>query len=220
MIVLYTDDDMLMISGIQHFIFCRRQWALIHVEQQWVDNVLTYEGQNLHERADNPAFHEHRGDLLTIRALPVRSTMYGITGICDVVEFRDDPLGVRLRGHNGTYQPTVVEYKHGKPKHDLSDILQLLGESVCLEEMLGGKIEYGELFYFETRKRVRIDFDESLRQQFTTIINEMHQYWRRRYTPKVKTGPWCKRCSLAEVCLPELMKKKSATAYIEERLSE
>jgi len=217
---MYSDDDLLLISGIQHFIFCRRQWALIHIEQQWEDNVLTYEGQTLHERSDNPKLIEKRQNILTIRALPVKSYEYGLTGRCDVVEFIEDPAGVHLHGREQTYRPNVVEYKHGKAKYDLSDTLQLLAESMCLEEMLGISIDSGDLFYFETHRRETIHFDDSLRQTLQETVNEMHGYWSKRYTPKVKTGPWCKRCSLANICLPELMKKRSAQKYLEERLAE
>jgi len=133
---MYDEQDYLMISGIQHFLFCRRQWALIHIEQQWQENVLTLEGQYLHEKADQPTSREKRKDRLIVRALPIHSPTLGITGICDVVEFVQDPAGVPLNGEIGTFSPIPVEYKHGKPKQELSDILQLTAQAVCLEEML------------------------------------------------------------------------------------
>lgn len=214
------EDDDLMISGIQHFLFCKRQWALIHIEKQWQENLLTSDGRFLHERADDPKLREKRGDSILVHALHVRSDELGVYGICDAVEFTKSADGARLRGRKGLFQPEVVEFKHGREKHDLSDTYQLLAESMCLEEMLGVTIQYGSLYYFATNKRVQIEFTDEMRMDLKSVIGEMRTYWQRRYTPKVKTGKWCQRCSLAEVCLPILMHKKSAKAYVESRLSE
>ncbi|WP_317914425.1 CRISPR-associated protein Cas4 [Carnobacterium maltaromaticum] len=203
---MYDEQDYLMISGIQHFLFCRRQWALIHIEQQWQENVLTLEGTYLHEKADQPTIREKRKDRLIVRALPVHSPTFGITGICDVVEFIEHPDGVTLNGETGTYLPVPVEYKHGKPKKEPSDVLQLTAQAVCLEEMLACSVPQGFLYYHETKHREVINIDDSLREQLKTTIAEMHQYWQRRYTPKVKTGNFCKKCSLQNICLPKLPK--------------
>lgn len=218
--MVYDESDYLMISGLQHFVFCRRQWALIHVEQAWQDNVLTFEGQQLHHKADQPEIREHRGDTVVIRALPVHSVEYGLTGICDVVEFKRQAEGIKIQQATGTYQPIPVEYKHGHKKYDSSDALQLLGEAICLEEMLGCAIDSGDVFYQETRRRETIPFTPELRTQFKQVVAEMHQYWQRRYTPKVKTGAWCRSCSLKEICLPEMMKKQSVSSYLRKKLSE
>ena len=121
---MYTPDDCLMISGLQHFRFCRRQWAIIHIEQQWAENVRTVEGNFLHERAHNEQLRESRGDLLTVRGLRVQSLTLGLTGQCDVVEFRrDDAHGVPLAGKHGLWLPYPVEYKRGAPKQDSCDEL-------------------------------------------------------------------------------------------------
>lgn len=215
-----AEDDDLMISGIQHFLFCKRQWALIHIEKQWQENILTSDGRFLHERADDPKLREKRGNSLLVHALHVRSNDLSIYGICDAVEFTKSETGAHLHGRKGLFQPEVVEFKHGREKHNLSDTYQLLAESMCLEEMLGVTIERGSLYYFATNKRVQIEFTNEMRADLKNVISEMRTYWQRRYTPKVKTGKWCERCSLAEVCLPVLMRKKSAKAYVESRLSE
>lgn len=209
-----------MISGIQHFVFCRRQWALIHIEQQWADNVLTIEGQELHKKADQPLIREKRGDKLIVRAMPVQSYELGITGICDVVEFLKDPNGVSIQQSEGTYRPSPVEYKRGKPKSDNSDILQLLAQAVCLEEMLVCEINEGYIYYNEVKHREKIIFTETHRQQLKNMVEEMHQYFSRRYTPKVKTGKFCLKCSLQNTCLPTLMNKRSVKSYIEGALKE
>lgn len=217
---MYDENDYLMISGLQHFMFCKRQWALIHVEQAWKDNVLTFEGQQLHQKADQPEIREHRGKTVVIRALRVHSATYGLTGVCDVVEFRRCSDGIQIQQATGKYQPVPIEYKHGHKKYDLSDTLQLLGEAICLEEMLGCVIDKGEIFYQETRRRETIAFTDELRAQFKQIVSEMHQYWQRRYTPRVKPGAWCRNCSLKEFCLPEMLKKRSVSSYLKRKLSE
>ncbi|WP_461212785.1 CRISPR-associated protein Cas4 [Lacticaseibacillus sp. GG6-2] len=217
---MYNEDDYLMISGIQHFLFCRRQWALIHIENQWQENTLTYDGRAKHERADSPKLKEKRGDKLIVHALRVHSSNLGIYGVCDAVEFTESEYGVRLSGRDQLYRPEVVEYKHGHQKRNLSDTYQLLAESMCLEEMLGGRINQGSLYYFETNQRVTVSFTEEMRTDLLSKIREMRQLWTKHYTPKVKTGAWCKRCSLSEICLPVLMKKRSAAKYVEGMLEE
>jgi CRISPR-associated exonuclease Cas4 len=216
----YKEEDYLMISGIQHFMFCRRQWALIHIEQQWEDNYYTVDGELKHERTDNPEIHEKRKDTISVRALPLKSQTLGITGKCDVVEFTKDENGILIPQYNGHFSVTPIEYKRGKPKEDNSDKLQLLAEAYCLEEMLATRIDNGYLFYFETRRREEVKFTDELRQQIQQTIEEMHSYMDRGYTPKVKTGQKCKTCSLKDVCLPELNKNKEVKQYIKGRISE
>jgi len=216
----YTEDDFLMISGIQHFRFCQRQWALIHIEQAWQDNLLTFDGQILHTKADQPEIREKRNDKLIVRSLPVHSRELGLTGICDVVEFTEATDGVSIFGSHKKYLPQPIEYKHGHKKYDLSDTLQLLAQAVCLEEMLGCQITSGGVFYQKTRRREVIEFTAELREQLKKTTRLMHQYWTKRYTPKVKTGAWCKSCSLADICLPELLSKQTVQSYLRRRLDE
>lgn len=133
---MYDPDDCLMISGLQHFRFCRRQWALIHIEQQWAENLRTTEGALLHERAHDEQLRERRGDTIITRSLRVYSLTLGLTGQCDVVEFHRDERGVPLHGYEGTWLPFPVEYKRGRAKQDGCDELQLCAQAMCLEEML------------------------------------------------------------------------------------
>lgn len=210
----------MLLSGIQHFNFCRRQWALIHIEQQWEENVRTLEGTYIHRKADQPLIREKRGDKLIVRAMPVQSRELGITGICDVVEFIRHPEGVAITGEEGLYLPYPVEYKRGKPKRDDSDRSQIIAQLMCLEEMLACDLTTGYLFYNEIKHRVEVSVSDSDRQQVKEVLFEMHQYFKRSHTPKVKTGPHCQSCSLNQVCLPELMSRRSVSSYIESRLSE
>lgn len=215
----YTQDDLLPLSGIQHFLFCRRQWALIHVEQQWKENALTAEGRILHKRADDPFFSETRNGVITARSVPVASYRLGLSGICDVVEFTASPTGVKLPNREGLYLPKPIEYKRGKEKHDHSDETQLCAQALCLEEMLSTSIPRGYLYYGETRHRAEVEFTDELRTLVQDMSAEMHNYFHRGYTPKVKTHKGCRSCSLADICLPVLQEKViAASKYIKQQI--
>lgn len=215
-----NEEQYLMLSGLQHFEFCRRQWALIHIEQQWEENVKTVEGQHLHRNADQPFFREKRGDKLIIRALPIRSNQLKLTGICDVIEFIKSDNGIELAGEDGKYLPYPIEYKRGKPKKGHEDIIQLAAQAMCLEEMLLCEVNTGFIYYHEIKHRVGVSFTKTLRKKVKKIAEEMHHYYNTRYTPKVKTGPHCKSCSLQNICLPKLMNKQTVKGYIERKLKE
>jgi CRISPR-associated exonuclease Cas4 len=215
----YLPDDLLPLSGIQHFLFCRRQWALIHVEQQWKENALTAEGRIMHKRVDDPFFTETRNGVITARSVPVASYRLGLSGVCDVVEFTASPEGVKLPNREGLYLAAPVEYKRGKEKHDHSDETQLCAQAVCLEEMLSLAIPKGYLYYGEIRHRVEIELTPELRKLVKEMSDEMHNYFSRGYTPRVKTSKACRSCSLADVCLPKLQEKSMpASKYIKQQV--
>ncbi|REK71308.1 CRISPR-associated protein Cas4 [Paenibacillus paeoniae] len=215
-----NEDHELLLSGIQHFQFCKRQWAIIHIEQQWEENVKTVEGQHLHRKADQPFIREKRGDKLIVRGMPVRSSELGLTGVCDVVEFIRDERGVAIHGSEGTYLPYPVEYKRGKPKTGEEDIVQLVAQAICLEEMLLCEVGVGYLFYNEIKHRVEIPITSEWKQRVRSIVSEMQDYYKRRHTPKVKTGAFCRSCSLQHICVPELMNKRSVKSYVEGKIVE
>src|SRR5215216_2484601 len=215
----YTSDELLPLSGIQHFLFCRRQWALIHVERQWQENALTAKGRIMHQLVDDPFFTETRNGVITARSVPVASYQLGLSGTCDVVEFTVSPDGVRLPGRDGLYLAAPVEYKRGKEKHDHSDEAQLCAQAMCLEEMLSVAIPKGYLYYGETRHRVAIEFTSELRTLVKDMSDEMHNYFSRGYTPRVKPFKGCRSCSLADVCLPVLQGKViRASRYIKQQI--
>lgn len=216
----YREEDFLLLSGIQHFAFCRRQWALIHIEQQWAENVRTFEGKVMHENAHDPFFQEKRGDILTVRAMKIFSREMGISGECDVVEFHADSRGIRLQGQEGLFRAVPVEYKRGAPKSHDADELQLTAEAMCLEEMLQTEIERGFLFYGETRRRKEVVFSAELREKVRRSFQEMHSYYEKRYTPKVKGGTFCRQCSLQNLCMPELEEALRVGNYIDKVLRE
>jgi len=215
----YTQDELLPLSGIQHFIFCRRQWALIHVERQWQENALTAEGRLLHKRADDPFFTETRKGVITARAVPIASYRLGLAGVCDVVEFTQSPEGVQLPGRSGLYAPAPVEYKRGHEKRDPCDEAQLCAQAICLEEMLSTTIPRGYLFYGETRHRTAVELTSELRELVRSMSEEMHAHFQRGYTPRVKPSKACRACSLADICLPELQgNQMSASKYIQQEI--
>lgn len=204
---------------MQHFAFCRRQWALIHVEHQWAENYRTVDGSILHEKAHGGGT-ESRGDLLIVRAMRIHSAVLGVSGECDVVEFHRSENGVALQGRDGLWSPFPVEYKRGKPKPHDADELQLCAQAMCLEEMLCCQISDGALFYGEPRRRTPVAFTDELRQRVRDSLAEMHDYLRRGCTPKVKPQKGCSACSLKELCLPELMKAKPVSGYLKGAMEE
>ncbi len=216
---MYSEEDFLMLSGLQHFVFCRRQWALIHIEQQWEENVSTVTGELFHTTAHDDTKYEKRGDLIVTRGLRIKSNQLGVSGICDVVEFKRDREGITLTGYDGFWIPYPVEYKSGSPKEHNADELQLCCEAMCLEEMLSCNIVEGSLFYGKTRRRQTVKFTDEMRDCVQSSLNEMHELYKRGHTPKVKAGKRCSACSLNEICLPELNKKESVKKYIEGKMA-
>ena len=217
----YQPDELLPLSGIQHFLFCRRQWALIHIEQQWKENALTAEGRIMHKRADDPFFTETRNGVIAARSVPLASYRLGLSGVCDVVEFTESPDEVRLPGRDGLYLAAPIEYKRGKEKRDHSDEAQLCAQAMCLQEMLSTSIPRGYLYYGQTRHRVEIEFTAELRTLVEEMADEMHNYFQRGYTPRVKPFKGCRSCSLADICLPELQGKViPASEYIKQQIED
>lgn len=210
-----TQDDDLQLSGIQHFSFCRRQWALIHIEDQWQENGLTAEGRVQHDRVHDESVSDFRGGVLTLRGMRIRSDRLRVSGVCDAVEFTPDPDGIALRGREGLWRPCPVEYKHGAGKLSDCDRLQLAAQALCLEEMLCCEIPAGALFYWKTRRRERVEIDAGLREKTERMLREMREYYDRRYTPCVKPGKACESCSLSDACLPRLLRKGEAASVAE-----
>lgn len=218
--MIYEEEDYLLLSGIQHYAFCPRQWALIHIEEQWCENYLTAGGRIMHNKAHDSDATEKRGNLLIFRSLKVRCAELGITGECDIVEFNKSENGIALNGYDGLWQPYPVEYKRGKAKYDDCDRLQLCAQAVCLEEMLCTKIESGAIFYGEPRRREVVTFTQELRSKLETTVKSMHDTFSRYYTPKAVKGKYCQSCSMKDVCLPALgvKDKTSVIKYMEMHL--
>ena len=214
------EGEYLLLSGIQHFCFCRRQWALIHLEQQWQENLRTAEGRLDHTRCHDDTLREKRRDLLTVRGMQVVSHTLRLRGVCDVVEFRADPAGVPLQGLGGLWQPLPVEYKHGTAKENDADRLQLCAQAIALEEMLVCTVPRGALYYVADRRRDVVEFTPELRQTTRRTAAEMNDCFARGHTPKVRPGKHCNACSLKEVCLPVLCRRADAGGYIRTHIRE
>jgi len=187
---MYDEADYIMLSALQHFMFCPRQCALIHIEQQWAENRYTAEGKVLHERADSNK-SEWQGEVRIVRSLPLCSQQLGLSGQADVVEFHGD----------GRVYP--VEYKRGKPKAARCDEVQLCAQALCLEEMLNLSIESGALFYGQRRRRTAVLFDAELRRLTAQVIEQTHRLVQGQKTPSASYAKKCDACSLLSLCLPK-----------------
>lgn len=216
----YREEEFLMLSGLQHFKFCRRRWALIHIENQWAENFRTVDGSLLHKNAHDKGNRESRGDLIITRGMNVFSRTLGVSGECDVLEFHRSEDGVSLQGREGLWQPYPVEYKRGSFNAQSGDSLQLCGQAMCLEQMLCCTIPKGALYFGETRRREEILFTEELRKVVQDQLMEMHDLYKRGHTPKVKPTKACNACSMKELCIPRLMKRRPVKEYIQAGMEE
>lgn len=215
---MYPQEEYLMISGIQHFVFCRRQWALIHIEQQWEENYRTTAGELMHKKAHDEGAFEKRGDLLIVRGLRISSHELGLSGQCDVVEFHKNDDGIDLFDYDGKWNPVPIEYKHGTIKEDKSDEAQLCAQAICLEEMFKTDIPEGYLYYGQNRRRHHVEFTEALRKEVQELCREMHVLFQKGHTPNVKYSKQCKSCSLENLCLPKLKRVIGVRTYIEQNI--
>jgi CRISPR-associated exonuclease Cas4 len=192
---MYSESDLLPLSGLQHLSYCERQWALIHLEQQWAENQLTAEGRHLHERTHESG-DEVRDGVRICRGLRLRSLCLGLIGQADVVELHPGP--------DGLLTPFPIEYKRGRPKPGRWDEVQLCAQALCLEEMLGVSVPAGAFFYGQPRRRTEVRFEATLRSETEVLAARLHELSARAVTPPAEYDPKCKRCSLREVCLPEV----------------
>ena len=215
------DNEYLLISGLQHFSFCRRQWALIHIEQQWVENGLTAEGRIIHKRVHDASSVDIRNGIITMRDMSVKSDRLGICGCCDAVEFFPSDNGITLHGRQGQWGICPIEYKHGHQKSEDCDRLQVTAQAMCLEEMFSCRINEGAIFYHETRKKEKFCLSDELRETVRLSFEEMSSMFKRGYTPTVKKHKGCSSCSLKDICLPALQREKgfvSVTEYLRRAL--
>ncbi len=207
----YTEDDLIQLSALQHMLFCERQCALIHIEQIWSENLFTAEGRIMHDKVDTGS-PETRGKIRLEFSMPLRSLRLGLIGKADVVEFHKD---------GSKWFPFPVEHKRGKPKQDNCDKVQLCAQAICLEEMLNVEIDRGALFYGKTRRRQEVVFDKALRVETETTAKKVHELIKSGMTPQPEFSRKCKRCSLVELCLPEICgKKRKASRYLASALRE
>jgi CRISPR-associated exonuclease Cas4 len=203
---MYAESDFVALSALQHYVFCPRQCALIHLEQVWSENLYTAEGREMHERADS-AVSSYREGVKVTRSVPLRSVTLGVSGVADVVEWH--------RRSDG-FHPFPVEYKRGKPKKHDADKVQLCAQAMCLEEMRSCTILCGAMFYGQTMHRLDVVFDEELRSKTIAAAAGVHQLFASGVTPPPEYGSKCKQCSLIEICMPQVLERAgSAKRYVQ-----
>lgn len=205
------EDDLIPISALQHYLYCPRQCALIHLEQQWAENRLTAEGRVLHERADTPKAERRRG-VHTVSAMPLADSVLGITGKADVVEFHEGEDGLRV---------FPVEYKRGRPKPHRADEVQLCAQALCLESMLDCTVTAGALFYGQTRRRREVEFDDTLRALTRQAIHDARVLLESGITPTATyDSKRCDACSLIDLCQPRLLSGHQVATWLARELEE
>lgn len=221
-LAVFTEEDLLPLSGLQHVVFCERRCALVHLEQTWRENALTAEGRVAHERVD-AAHGVSRANVRVTRGLPLRSLTLGLVGRADVVEFHrtvDDEAGILIPGLDGRWKPYPVEYKRGKAEWTKPYRVQLCGQALCLEEMLSVEIPRGALFYARMRRREEVVFDPDLRRATVEAARRFHEIMARGETPTAYRAPKCRSCSLLAVCLPPRRQRESVSRYLSSAIRE
>jgi CRISPR-associated exonuclease Cas4 len=199
------------LSRLQHYLYCPRQFALIELEDVWIENQFTAEGKVLHQRVDQPD-KQKRGDIRTVRSLRLSHSALGIEGVADVVEYHRQP--------DGSEQPYPIEYKRGKPKAHRADEVQLCAQALCLEDMEGVAVPAGALFYGEVRRRHGVEFELGLRELTLQTIQACRDIVQSKVTPKaVYQAGKCKNCSLIDQCHPQDF-ARPASAWLAQQLAQ
>lgn len=213
-LLMYTEDDLLPLSALQHLLFCDRQCALIHIEQIWVENLYTAEGRIMHERVDSGR-SETRGDVRLAFSLPLRSLRLGLVGKADVVEFHREKADGENKSSADIWRAFPVEHKRGRPKKELWDKVQLCAQAICLEEMLNIDVPGGALFYGKTRRRVDVVFDANLRRETEETAIRLHNLFAGGQTPPPVLKSVCENCSFLEICMPHALERpKTVRNYL------
>lgn len=215
---MFTEDELIPLSALQHLLFCERQCALIHIEQAWAENRFTAEGRIMHERVDE-AGRESRGRVRTVNGLPLRSLRLGLSGKADAVEFHRE--GDDGSGDASVWRPFPVEYKRGKPKQNDCDLVQLCAQALCLEEMLEVAVPEGALYYGKPRRRLAVVFDDLLREKTREAARRLHELISSGRTPQARYEKKCESCSMLSVCMPKITgSRRSVQRYMAKVLAQ
>lgn len=216
---MFSDEDLLPISGLQHLTFCERQWALIHMEMEWEENVRTIEGKQLHEFVHEQGTNVRAGARM-VRGLRLRSLKMGLYGVADLVEFHPHDRGIALSELPGQWLPYPVEYKRGRKRYDSADELQLCAQALCLEEMLNVSVPKGAIYYGQPRRRSEIDLTADLREEVARLCSRARELYDSGRTPSPRAGKHCSNCSLESICMPGLAAKDRSAKYVASLLKE
>lgn len=215
---MFTEDELIPLSALQHLLFCERQCALIHIEQAWAENRFTAEGRIMHERVDETG-RESRGRVRTVNGLLLRSLRFGLSGKADAVEFHRE--GEDASGSASIWRPFPVEYKRGKPKQNDCDLVQLCAQALCLEEMLGVAVPEGALYYGKPRRRLAVVFDDALREKTKEAARRLHELISSGRTPQARYEKKCESCSMLSVCMPKVTgSRRSVQGYMAKALAQ
>lgn len=215
---MFTEDELIPLSALQHLLFCERQCALIHIEQAWAENRFTAEGRIMHKRVDE-AGRESRGRIRTVNGLPLRSLRFGLSGKADAVEFHRE--GEDGSGDASVWRPYPVEYKRGKPKQNDCDLVQLCAQALCLEEMLGIAVPEGALYYGKPRRRLAVVFDDPLREKTRETARRLHELISSGHTPQARYEKKCESCSMLSICMPKVTgSRRSVQRYMDKALAQ
>ena len=219
--LVFDEDELLPLSGLQHLAFCERRWALVHVERLWAENQFTAEGELLHERVHSGEL-ESRPDVLLRRTVPLRSLQLGLSGQADVLEFHrvgDDAEGTRISGRSGRWRPVPIEYKRTRERSaGLAYHVQLCAQALCLEEMLEVAVPEGAIFDGRSKRRQTVSFTSELRDRTAALAARMHELFHQNVTPPPVTTAACERCSMVEICRPRVFAhRRDVAAYIASR---
>ena len=209
---MYSDDELLPISALQHLLYCPRRVALVHIEGLWAENRYTAEGNILHRRAHDPRRGESRPGVRITRGLQLRSYAHGLCGKADVVEFHE-------AAEDEFSRIVIVEYKRGRPKPERNTEyrVQLCAQALCVEEMLGVTIPEGALYHGDARRRLSVPFDEALRSQTEAAARQLHDLIRSGATPAATRGKRCRNCSMKYLCVPKASRPRAtASRYLAE----
>lgn len=214
---MYTEDELLPLSGLQHLAFCERRWALIHLEQQWEENVFTADGALLHDKAHSGTI-ESRPGILVRRTLPLHCYRLGLSGQADIVEFQrseEGQTGIAFPRRNGLWRPYPIEYKRSRDKAgSMAYRIQLCAQALCLEEMLAVEVPAGAIFDGKAKRRSEVVFNEQLRRQVEQLAVRMHKIQDSRQTPHAVYEKKCESCSMKSVCVPTATQSASAVEYL------
>ena len=216
---MFSDEDLLSISGLRQLAFCERRWVLVHMEMEWNENALTIEGKHMHEFIHEQGTNISSGMRMT-RGLHLRSLILGLYGVADLVEFHDQDEGTQLPGLTGCWVPYPVEYKRGRKRYDSADEVQLCAQALCLEEMLGVTVPKGAVYYGQPRRRMEIDISQDLREEVERLCSRARELYISGHSPHPRFGKHCSNCSLENICMPGIINGDKSSKYVAKLLKE
>ena len=203
-------EERIPLSSIKQYAYCKRRFGLMFIDNEFIDNFKTIEGNILHEKVNDPFFNEKRGDKYFSRSVPVYSDRFNLYGIVDIIEFIKDENGVSIPTQKGLWRLNPIEYKNGKPEKSRADELQLCAQAICLEEMFDTEIISADIYYGRLKKRVNIELIDELRYSVEKIVADIHDLIEKAIIPEKPDNQNCSLCSMIDICMPRIFTKPSS----------